>query len=201
MTNWQDLAYRFRWQIALLLVGAILAAGGTFLSLNKSESKFEVVKEETKTKTDSELVVEVSGAVERPGVYRIMSGGRVEDAIQQAGGLSADANANWIEKYLNRAANVTDGQKIYIPWQTDSASAEITRGEQSATNVLAEESSGFVNINTASQEELESLYGIGPVYAKKIIDNRPYSNVEELLVKKVISQKIYDDNSNLLTVY
>ena len=61
--------------------------------------------------------------------------------------------------------------------------------------------SGLIDINTASQEELESLWGIGPVYAQNIIEQRPYSNVEELLTKKVIRSDIYEKNKDKLTVY
>lgn len=193
MTNLPDLLYRFRWQVTLLLVGVILAAAGVFISLPAPEPQFEVVEEDKKK---AELIVEVSGAVENPGVYKLPAGKRIEDALKLAGGVASYADLEWIAKYLNRAAPIIDGQKIYIP--THNATGNSTAG---SPQVLAEEPAELININTASLSELDSLSGIGPVYAKKIIDNRPYSTVEELLVKKIITQKIYDENKDKMTVY
>ena len=201
MTNLEDLVFRFRWQIAMLLFGFIIAACGVFLTINKDEAKFEVVSGEDPLVNKDTIVVEVSGAVNNSGVFEVASSARVEDVLAKAGGLSSDANTNWTDKYLNRAAYVTDGQKIYIPSQSELLSDNNPVGGQSGSEVLSSESVSIVNINNASIQELEALKGIGPVYAQKIIDNRPYSSVEELLVKKAVSQKIYDENYNLLTVY
>lgn len=191
----EELVYRFRVPITLLLVGITLAAVGVFLTADNSEPEFEIVSNsEVKGESAADLIVEVSGAVINPGVYKLTHASRVEDAITSAGGLSEDANTDWVAKYLNRAAFVTDGQKIYVPNQSE---------EQSDSNseVVPESTGNLVNINTATKGQLEELYGIGPVYAQKIIDNRPYSDVNELLVKKVVTQKIYDENQKLLTVY
>ena len=203
MTNAEELVYRLRLPLALLLVGLILAAGGRFLALNKNnQPEFEIVSgTEVKGENAGVNIVEVSGEVNSPGVYELPAGARVEDALMVAGGLSSDANTDWVEKYLNRAANVVDGQKIYVPSQSDSSTDNNYGMGQSESQPPSQEISGLVNINTASRAELEELRGIGPVYAQKIIDNRPYSSVEELLVKKVITQKIYDDNKHLLTIY
>ena len=203
MTNAEELVYRLRLPLALLLVGLILAAGGVFLALNKNnQPEFEIVSgTEVKGENAGVNIVEVSGEVNSPGVYELPLGARVEDALQLAGGLSNEANTDWVEKYLNRAANVVDGQKIYVPSQSDSSTDNNYGMGQSESQPPSQEISGLVNINTASRAELEELRGIGPVYAQKIIDNRPYSSVEELLVKKVITQKIYDDNKHLLTIY
>ena len=63
------------------------------------------------------------------------------------------------------------------------------------------ESEKLININTASQKELESLWGIGPVYAQNIIEHRPYSKVDELIEKKILKTNVYDRNKDTLTVY
>lgn len=196
--NLEEFVFRFRVQITLLLIGLALAAGGIFLALQTKSPQFEVVEENTSN--SGELMVEVSGAVNSPGVYELASEGRVKDAIEAAGGLTDEADIKWVERYLNKASYITDGQKIYIP-QTGEASANNQDGDTTISNVLSSQSGSAVNINTASVEELDKLKGIGPVYAQKIIDNRPYSSVEELLMKKAITQKIYDDNRDLLTVY
>jgi competence protein ComEA len=198
VTNIEELVFRFRWQIALLLIGFILSAGGVFLTLQDDSPEFEVIGSEN---TTGKLIVEVSGAVENAGVYELAADSRIEHAIGTAGGLSIDADSVWVEKYLNRAAYVVDGQKIYIPSQSEQSSDNNQGVYQTESQVLSSDSSDQVNINAASQNELEELPGIGPVYAQKIIDNRPYSSVEELLVKKAVTQKIYDENKGAFSLY
>jgi len=198
--NLEEFIFRFRWQIVLLLVGLALAAGGVFLALQTKTPKFEIIEDQN-IDSQGSVVVEVSGAVNSPGVYELSSQDRIDDAISAAGGLSPEADRTWVEKYLNKASYVVDGQKIYIPSQSEEASANNQEGDKSISSVLNSQIEGTINVNTASGTELEELKGIGPVYAQKIIDNRPYSSVEELLMKKVITQKIYDANRELLTVY
>lgn len=198
-SNYSDLAYRFRWQIALLLVGLIFAAGGVFIALEHKSNNQEV--EIITEATDTSVVVEVSGAVNRPGVYKLEAGARIEDALNSAGGLREVADLQWVGKHLNRAQIVADGQKIYIYSQTEVLSANNLEGDNSISNVIATPEDGSININTASQEALEQLHGIGPVYAQKIIENRPYSTREELRNKDIIPQKTYDNIKDLISVY
>src|SRR3990167_8723052 len=120
-----------------------------------------------------EIVVEIAGSVEKPGVYELEAGARVDELLVLAGGLSAAADREWVSKNLNRAAKVLDGQKIYIP----------QKGESNISNT---EVGGLVNLNTASKGQLESLSGIGAVRAQGIISGRPYSNIEALLSRKII---------------
>ena len=126
-----------------------------------------------------EIVVEIAGSVEKPGVYELEAGARVDELLVLAGGLSAAADREWVSKNLNRAAKVLDGQKIYIP----------QKGESNISNT---EVGGLVNLNTASKGQLESLSGIGAVRAQGIISGRPYSNIEELLSRKIISKSVYE---------
>ena len=128
-------------------------------------------------------------------------GARVEDALVLAGGVSVDADRDWMEKVLNRASKLTDGQKIFIPKQSEVLSAKNDEDIKTYQSQNTNQGSGLININTASKEELESLWGIGPVYAQNIIEQRHYSNVEELLTKKVIRSDIYERNKDKLTVY
>lgn len=143
----------------------------------------------------SEIVVEISGSVEKSGVYKMKVGDRVDDVLIVSGGLSATADRDWVEKNINRASKLIDGQKIYIYSQSEVESAKTNGGIKLDQGVLGESSSNFsdlVNINTASQSELEKLIGIGPVYAQKMIEHRPYSNTQELVSKKIIPQKTYE---------
>jgi competence protein ComEA len=185
-----EIFFKYRNQIFLLLIGAILIGFGALLvkGENDSSNKIEVLESATESQGQTkEIVVEVSGAVEAPGVYKLPADSRIEDALIAAGGISVNADRVWLEKSLNRAAKLIDGQKIYIFFQGESTGGEVK--------------SGFVNINTASQKELESLWGIGRISAQNIIEHRPYSTVEELLVKKILKKNVYERNKDKLTVY
>ena len=202
----EEVFFRFRWPIAFLLIGLILVGAGIFFARNSANSpknSVEIIEssDETRNNAESEIIVEVSGAVEKPGVFKLSQGARVEDALVLAGGVSVDADRDWMEKVLNRASKLTDGQKIFIPKQSESASAKNDEDIKTYQSQSTIQGSGLININTASQEELESLWGIGPVYAQNIIEQRPYSNIEELLTKKVIRSDIYEKNKDKLTVY
>lgn len=207
--DWEELLLKYRYQILLFLVGAILIGLGVFLFKNKDSlysSSVEVLESSSDNEdiNSGEVVIEVSGAVETPGVYRLSTNARVEDALIAAGGISADADRDWMEKTLNRAAKIIDGQKIYIPRineQISGASASNMGGYQSASSTGGSDYSKTVNINIASQKELESLWGIGPVTAQNIVEQRPYSSVEELLNKKILKTNVYETNKDKLSVY
>ena len=206
--NWENLLYKFRLQISLALIGAVLIGSGVLIFKNASDvgnDRVEVLETSTGVQDESlEVVVEIVGAIENPGVYKLPNGSRVEDVLIKAGGISADADRNWMEKSLNRAAKIVDGQKIFIPRHDEQStvlSANNMGGYQSVSSSFSGQNSGSVNINTASQSELESLWGIGPVYAQNIIEQRPYSNTEELLSKKIIKTNVYERIKEEITVY
>lgn len=167
--------------------------------------KVEVLTETTEGYGDSlEIVVEIAGEVVSPGVYSLRKNSRIEDLLVAAGGVSLNADRDWIEKSLNRAAHIVDGQKIYIPAvgeQSISASANNFGVSGGSTAVRGSGGSNLTNINLASQKELDELPGIGPAYAQNIIEHRPYSNVEELLTKGALRKSTYEEIKNLVTVY
>lgn len=123
-----------------------------------------------KSSSAAEVYVDVDGAVVRPGVYRLKDGARVSQAIDAAGGLTAEADVTG----LNRASKVADGQKVYVPKVGEQQAAAAVGGAESsaATTPGAGSLSGLVNINTASAAELQTLSGIGPSMAQSIIDER-----------------------------
>lgn len=139
----------------------------------------------------AEVYVDVDGAVVRPGVYRLKDGARVSQAIDAAGGLTAEADVAG----LNRASKVTDGQKIYVPTVGEQQAAAAVGGAESgaATTPGAGSSSGLVNINTASAAELQTLSGIGPSMAQSIIDERTkngaFASVDDLMRVSGIGEK------------
>lgn len=145
----------------------------------------------SKASAETEVYVDVDGAVARPGVYRLKDGARVSQAIDAAGGLTSEADVTG----LNRAAKVTDGQKIYVPTvgeqQATLAAGGAEGGAAAASGTGA--SSGLVNINTASAAELQTLSGIGPSMAQSIIDERTqngaFASVDDLMRVSGIGEK------------
>lgn len=207
---------KFYKPVVLALIGAILIGLGVFgyRVWAGDETKVEVIesgelKVENGQLSGGDVVLEVAGAVIKPGVYKLVSGSRVDEALISAGGMAANADRTWVEKYVNRAEKVKDGQKIYIP-----ATGEMEKiaGEGASTSVNVQGSmsnpsvnSGQVfnkiNINTASQVQLESLWGIGPATAGKIISGRPYSAVEELLSRKIVKSNVYEAIRDQVSIY
>ena len=100
-----------RWEVLGVLVGAALIGSGVFMTRTAEQPGVEVLS----ATISAELVVDIGGEVVRPGVYKLPVGSRIEDALRVAEGLTVGADTNYIEKYLNRAAKVSDGQKLYIP--------------------------------------------------------------------------------------
>lgn len=201
----KEVIFKFRWYILSISISVVLLILGV-VSLAKQlpfleDNKIEILSAETENK---EAIIEISGAVEKPGVYKLTTNSRVDDVLISAGGLSVNADRDWIAKTLNRAAKITDGQKIYIP---EKGSTSFT-GSTSTTGTIARDTLGtldtrgtLININSASTAELDKLPGVGPVTAQKIIDNRPYSAVEELITRKILKQKVYEDIKNKVSIY
>jgi len=191
--------------ITLAVLGLILVGFGAFLFKQGSfgeTTEIEVL--ESTSVVEEEVVVEVAGAVEKPGVYRLENGSRVEDLLITAGGISANADRNWMEKMINRAGRLKDGQKLYIPYldeQTDVLSANSEVGGQTTSEARGSGLEGLVNINTATLKELDTLPGIGPVYGQNIIEHRPYSSTEELLSRDVLKKSTYEKMKDNVTAY
>ena len=185
---------RFKLPLALSFLGLVLIIGGIFASgINKSQVK-EYPKESL-VEGQKMILVDVSGAVKSAGVYKLADGSRIEEAVKAAGGFSEDSDKNYISKYINLAQKLVDGTKIYIPAVGESVSAAKV-GQVAGVNTSAK-----ININTAAQSELESLAGVGPVTAAKIISGRPYQKIEELTDKKIIGKAIFEKIKDSIVVY
>jgi competence protein ComEA len=114
----------------------------------------------------SDAVVDVTGAVERPGVYRLPAGSRVDDAVKRAGGATAKAELD----SLNLAARLADGQQVVVPEQVPLGAGGAS-GAAVGAGAGAEED-GPISLGTASAAELDTIDGIGPVTAEDIIEFR-----------------------------
>ncbi len=145
------------------------------------------------------IVVEIAGAVEKPGVYKLPLSSRIDDLLIISGGVSANADRGWLEKNINRASKLTDGQKLYIYSQSEVLSANTTGGIKLDQVILGVENGRLININSASLSDLDTLPGIGPVYGQSIIEHRPYSTIEELLSKGVLKESVYEKIKNKIT--
>lgn len=137
------------------------------------------------------IIVDVEGSVLHPGIKTIALDARIEDAVDAAGGFDDTANRAWVAKNMNLAAKLTDGAKIYIPNNEESTTQLRSSSSDGQAGFVAEQGS-LININSASASELNSLSGVGPVTSQKIIDNRPYTTIEELLSKKVVGKSVFE---------
>ncbi len=197
---------KYRLQIILILVGLIIIGSGFVLQekVNLDKSKIEVLGNVSTTSADinKNIVIEIGGAVQNPGVYKLVLGSRVEDALIASNGFTGNADRVWVDKYLNRAAKLIDGQKIYIPFQqSESLSADNVDTQSSVAQSVSTSDSNLININTATAGDLDTLSGIGQTYAQKIIDQRPYSNINELTSKKIIPLSTFNKIKDKISVY
>lgn len=192
MDNLNQKLGQYKVPIALSFVGLILIIAGSFSSglldftLNQTKTSADFPIESIVKPQVTNLKVDVSGAVTSPGVYALSENERVEDAIKKAGGFTSSASSEFVSKNLNLSQKITDGQKIYIPFQGESLPSNAS-GQVSDLNTQ-----GKISINNATLQELDSLSGIGPVTAQKIIQNRPYDKTSDLLDKKSVSKSIYE---------
>lgn len=138
------------------------------------------------------VVVDVVGAVRRPGLYRLAAGARVADALARAGGSTRKADL----EQVNLAAPVGDGQQIVIPRRAAPGASPTGGGEPAQT--------GPVHLNTATLEELDTLPGVGPVTAQKIVDYRTqhgaFRSVDELDAISGIGPARLDELRALVTL-
>jgi competence protein ComEA len=150
--------------IALLLVGAraIRAEGSGGTAAPSSFASGASVEAGTLSISagGADVVVDVAGAVRRPGVYRLPAGARVIDAIERAGG--ADGSA--LVEAINRAARLTDGQQVVVPARGAAGSVAVGAGPAPE--------GGPISLGSATLEQLDTIDGIGPVTAQKILEFR-----------------------------
>ena len=161
------------------------------------------IVEKENTQEKNKIIVHITGCVINSGVIEIEEGARIVDAIEVAGGVTEEADISKI----NLAYVVKDAQKIYIPSIYDEKDIEYITTEN-GDNVIIEDNnkreSEMVNINTATQTELETLPGIGPSTALKIInyreDNGKFNSIEEIKQVPGIGDSKFNNIKDMIKV-
>lgn len=162
------------WRAAGVAVIVLAVAVGAFIGSRKTPEPLPVPLTPVDTPdapTETlDITVHVSGAVAAPGLVVLPVGSRVADAVAAAGGARSDAAISAV----NLAASLVDGSQVVIPGIDDEAAPQPPARDD-----------GLVQVNRATAAELESLPGVGPVLAQRIVsyrdDNGPFSSVEDLL--------------------
>lgn len=172
---------RHKVSLGLLFLSLLVFGGGVLFSLSKPPNSSVKIIAPSPSVTPSKVLVDVSGAVVVPGVYQLPSGARLELAIKAAGGLTNEADREYIAENLNLASKLPDGAKVYIPKKGEEG---FQQGSASSANKI--------NINSALSSELETLSGIGPKTAEKIINGRPYQSIDDLLLRKIVGQSVFE---------
>lgn len=190
----RELSIRHKYVILCLFA---ISIGIYVIDYIRAEEETEVdlseyyVEESNNENISKNIIVHIDGGVVNPGVYEMDSNSRVNDVIEKAGGLRQDA----ITKSINLARQVNDGEKIYIYVEGE---------EEFIVEEISNESSGKVNINNATKDELTSLPGIGDATATKILEyikkNGKFKMIEDIQNVSGIGQNKYDSIKDLIDV-
>lgn len=174
-------------EVYIAAIGLLLVGTGVlwYFYDHYNPSPVQVISKATPAK---EIMVDIQGEIVSPGIYKMNIGDRVQDLLDKAGGLTESADSKWVETNLNRAKKVSDGEKVFIPKIND----------QSA---IINNKSNLININAATQAELESIAGIGPTTAGKVINGRPYQELTDLVSRKIITTKLYSQIKDQLSLW
>lgn len=168
--------------IALAIIMIIIT-----ISIDRSAKPAESISivHEKNITSEATVTIDLEGALNKPGIYKLSSSERLYDAIKEAGGFADNADIAYVHHELNLASFIHDQDKIYIPHKGEVlisiSLAKITP--------LAYKS---ISINKATLNEIDVIPGIGKTTALKIIQNRPYSSLNDLVTKKAITKSTYE---------
>jgi competence protein ComEA len=155
--------------------------------------------------------VDINGAIKKPGIYCLNEGSLIKDVLDKAGGLKSTYAKEYVDRKINLALPIRNAQKIYFPFEKEmdcklqdfkvlAKDIEDNFGDinnsssenDSSDNDTGESDTQCVNINTATIEQLDTLDGVGPSTAQKIIDGRPYTKKEDILNISGIGEATYE---------
>jgi len=197
-------------EVVILAVAFVIAVVSLTIYLKNYQSSDEeninYSLTSPKPQTPLKIYVDVSGSVNKPDLYEVPAGARLKDLIKKAGGLSDDADKGFFGRNFNLARKLADQEKIYIPSTWEINNGYFTESQKildylppNLQSSTANHQS-FININSASLEELDTLPGIGKITAQKIIDNRPFEALEKLIDKKIINKTVFENIKTLITL-
>ena len=176
---WSELHYSNAQKRSLLIVATLVLATSSFFILRTSSPSEAIAPPPlTLDVAAVDITVDIQGAVNRPGVYKLTIGSRVVDAIKAAGGVTKVGDPS----DLNQARIIADGEQIYVYAKSSPSNGKST---SKSTVKVKPQGSTVVQVNRASAKEFEALDGIGPVLASRIISyrkaNGPFATIEDLL--------------------
>ena len=191
----------------ILIIAIIVAIGMIYFIYNKNQIRSDIdleseilISNTSENKTNVEIqedlvIIHITGSVKNPGIVKLKYGSRIEDAIEAAGGLTENADIT----NVNLAYVLDDGVKIRIPSITDEKN-----GDEQILEEGSGESTKEVNINKATETELQSLPGIGASLASRIIEyrnqNGKFSKIEDIKNVNGIGDSKYDNIKDFITV-
>ncbi len=182
--------------VTILVVAAFFVfvlGGGNQKAEMEIETGSQAAKEASEPVEEEMIMVDVSGAVKEPQVVMLPAESRVTDAIAAAGGLTDKADT----VQINQAAFLTDGEKIYVPVIGEEVSGTALPGAVSY-------SSGKIDINTATSEELQTLNGVGPATAEKILQYRTdvgyFKSIDDIKNVNGIGDKTFENLKEYIKV-
>jgi competence protein ComEA len=182
-----DALERYRWVIVVLLAIPLLVVIGILIGRRSDDPGPLTI--DPGNIPPGELAVYVTGAVQNPGVYTLEDGDRWIDALAAAGGALPDANL----EAVNLAKRAADEDTIVVP-----------RIGQTAVAGASQSPATLVNLNTASQDQLEALPGIGETRAQQIIQSRtsvgPFSQVEDLVLRNLVPDSVFQEIAPMIVV-
>jgi competence protein ComEA len=211
--NGPSRAHAWRGYIGLSLVWLVVLGIALFVSRQPASQPIEILPPPTlpptltplPSPTPGPLRVDVAGAVRRPGVYTLPVTSIIADAIAAAGGPSNDADLDRV----NKAVPLSDGMQVYVPHEAETAApqpvtpipAKAVAVQLTETGAVGASGGGaLVDINTATLAELDTLPGVGPATAQRIVDGRPYGAIADLMRVKGIGQATFDKLKERITV-
>ncbi len=185
----------YKKSLLVLLMLILAALGGTAYGLYTREEAKPLDVATTETTQKADIKVYVTGAVNHPGIVTVEEGARAVDAVDAAGGLlpTADAEA------VNMAQVLKDGQQLQVPEKETAQKQGDKQGESGGAS-----DDGRININTADEKALDTLPGIGPAMAKRIIDyrtqNGPFQSIEDIKNVKGIGEAKFEKMKDKLRI-